>query len=336
MKKSISVIICLAIALAITAQSNYFIFIENSTKQPFSIKYNDVEYKGNSHITLSKLKPGNHPLTFIIPGNKPFTITTFLQDEDLGFLLRNNNAVWELQNINTQLVLTEDKPEPIKTKEPEKEIIKPVEAPAKTEEVVEKVVEEKPKDAPIVEPKKEEPKPVVDLISPKLNALKIRKAFENIGKTGIDQIYIVPNRIKLDTVAIYIPAEPKLVTETPKQTEAETKKETAATKVDYDNNTNTTCTNNLTTENLEILKNTLQQATTDKERVQVAIQTLTQQCLTINQAKQLGNNFETDEYRVSFFKSIKNNLTNTALYKTLADNIISDKWKAIFNESIAN
>lgn len=329
------------------AQTQYFIYIENSTRQPFSISYNGTEYKGISHITLSKVKPGNHALTFNIAGNKPFTITPYLQDEDLGFVLQNNNATWELKNINTQLVLTESRSVQEKPKEVKKEIVKPLE---KTEE---KPTEVEPiKQAEVNEKKETENKakplelstsenkpattPMLDLVNPVINTLKIRKAFESNTKAGIDQIYIVPNRNKLDTVAIYIPAEAKIVIETPKAAEAEAKKETSNTKLDSDNPVNQNCSKFLSGNDEINLINLIKAATNQKQKLQVVKQNLANQCITLTQAKLLGDFFESDEDRVDFFKSIKNNLANASLFKNLEDNIVSDKWKAIFKESITN
>lgn len=341
MKKALSLVVCLFCVVIVLAQTNYFIYVENSTKQPFSITYNGLTYTGNSHIILSKLKPGSHPLTFTIPGNKPFTITPFLQDEDLGFILRNNNDSWQLQNINTKLILTENNVEPEKTVEPPTEISKSMLNDAKkTEEIIETRAEEvepkKVEDKPIINPTTT-PKPTkttVDLITPKTNLPKIRKAFENITKGGVDQIYIVPNGNKLDTVAIYLPSEPKPIKETPKQTEVETKKETTATKVDSDNITNPNCSNFFSPEAEGNLRHLLSQPLLDKQKIKITQQTLSIYCITIAQARQLGNYFESDEYRVEFFKSIKNSLTTPYQYLLLEDNIVSDKWKAIFKETV--
>jgi hypothetical protein len=324
------------------AQNQYFIYIENSTKQTFTINYNGVEYKGVSHITLSKMKPGNHTLIFNVAGSKPFSITPYLQDEDLGFVLQNSNAVWELKNINTQLVLTEAKNGLEKPRQVEKVINNTLEDRSeklievesiKKNEVNEK--QTKPIDSLKLQTKPTST-PMLDLVNPTINILKVRKAFESNTKAGIDQIYIVPNRNKLDTVAIYIPAEAKILVETPKVAEAEIKKETENIKVDSDNGASQNCNQILSAQEETSLVNLIKNATNHRQKLLVIKQNLTNQCITIAQAKLIGDLFETDEERVDFFKSIKNNLTKSSLYKNLEDNIVSDKWKAIFKESINN
>ncbi len=100
------------INFVVKAQQKHFIYVESEDKQPFAIVLNGKVYSSSDYgyIIIPKLEDGNYNFTVSFPMNKfpdqPFACT--INKKDAGYILKNNNNKWVLQNLQTKKVIAND------------------------------------------------------------------------------------------------------------------------------------------------------------------------------------------------------------------------------------
>ena len=186
------------------AQPSTFIHIQSENNQAYQI-----QWKGNTYYSSAKGKMviplvpvGDHIWVLDFPGNNlpEYSFAISITDRPRGFTLKmgidNSWSLFDMASfevIKGRVGQKETKPEPVMDK---RVVVEKVEL----KEVVLPVISEKsPVEAPV---KKERP-----LVRKNKNfqSSAIRKIFENINDAGIDQVYVISNKVKTDTVAIFIP-----------------------------------------------------------------------------------------------------------------------------------
>jgi hypothetical protein len=200
------IMLCL-FALEVSAQGAPLgsIHFQTENNQPFEVRWNGRNFGSSSsgYLVLPQVTAGNQSLVIIFGGAEggEYTFGLSTQNEPKGYSLRQaiDNS-WSLFDM-VELTMTKGVfTEPIaKTIIPEK-MSAPVQAPAIADKPVEKI--------PVKFIETPEVKTVQPVITtPKLAALTgILKIFDKSGSTGIDQVYVLTNGIRSDTIALFIPA----------------------------------------------------------------------------------------------------------------------------------
>jgi hypothetical protein len=199
------IVLCL-FALDVSAQvaPSGSIHFQTENNQAFDVKWNGRSFSSSStgYLVLPQVTAGSQSLVIIFGGEEvEYTFTLAMQNEPKGYSLRQaiDNS-WSLFDM-VELTMTKGGfTGPIaKTVIPEK-MPTPIPAPAVADKPVEKIPVKF-----IETPEVKTALPVVP--KQKLPALtEILKIFDKSGNTGIDQVYVLTNGTRSDTIALFIPA----------------------------------------------------------------------------------------------------------------------------------
>ncbi|MBL0144843.1 MAG: hypothetical protein IPP48_02875 [Chitinophagaceae bacterium] len=175
----------LFVTLSLIAQQNHFIYIQTDNRQPFYIKVDKKLLSSSStgYIIIPKLQEGNYALSVGFPKNEwpEQLINVEVQKKDLGFLLKNfDEKGWGLVNMQTFEVLNSGLAANIKPAQVVKEI-----------EVKPPTVQNQPKENN----------------ETLLVKSKIIKLFSSKSAAGTEAVYIDVNANKTDTIRVFIPAD---------------------------------------------------------------------------------------------------------------------------------
>lgn len=362
----IKLLICLLIVAKLSiGQQYFFVLIENAEKQPFVVKVNNKVYTGNHFLTIPKLSKGAHELV-IETSKKVSTIFLVTIDaDDLGFVLKPSSdkgyVLFDINSFKTlnpavredKTIVKNDTPknEEVKKDNPKQEEIK--KEPIKVVETYPAIQQKKEVDD-LPAPKKEDPKPTPTKIEePKKdmpstqdvlsNKTVTRKIYENASAKGVDQIYVIENGNKLDTVAIYIPqltpSATTIIKETPKlaepapKVEVTLKAEDAPAKNTY---ANPNCTNLISTAFFEQILQAVNNESSDKAKLNKASSFFSKDCFSTNQVKQIGNLFKNDYYKFDFYRVSKKLILDLQNFPSLSETIKEEKVKEMFSDIINN
>ena len=196
----------------INAQQTSFVYMQTENNLPYKVLWNGNNYPSSAtgYLVIPQVPPGIHIMVVAFsPGISPdYTFTIPVADKPRGFSLRqsvdNNWSLFDMIDFSLiKGVLADKTPKP----EPETKIT--------TEPIVQVIPETKPE---VKEPAKPVEKPAVFnetpvvkkevpvLVKQRLvSTAGIMKIFEKAGATGIDQVYVIVNGVKSDTVALFIP-----------------------------------------------------------------------------------------------------------------------------------
>jgi len=176
------------------AQQTNFIHIQSENNQPFVVQLSGNNYSSSltGYMVVPQVPAGEHTLVIAFPRNQfpEYSFQCTVADKPRGFSLKQavDNS-WSLFDMVNFSIIKGS----LASKElVQQQVIKPAEP------VVQKPVENSP--VPTTEEK---------LIVKKdlsLRAVsKVQKIFDKASASGIDQVYIIINRGKADTVALFIP-----------------------------------------------------------------------------------------------------------------------------------
>lgn len=215
--------LCMAalICTILHAQQTNFIHIQSEANQPYAVQLNGITYSSSAtgYIVIPQVPAGEHILIVGFPRNlfPEYSFICTIADKPRGFTLKqgldNNWSLFDMVNFTIikgtlSKELTQALPQsadPVITKPTENITVKPVDI------------------QPVV--KKEQATMTVPVS-------KIKKIFDKASSGGIDQVYVVINRGKADTVALFIPV---LIEDTPKQAAGTHNNRERETKVDQVN-----------------------------------------------------------------------------------------------------
>lgn len=194
-------------------QPGFIIYMQSESNITYQVQWNGKTYPSSNsgYVMIPEMPAGEQVLgiVFATETQDAYTFTVTLTEKPKGFSLRqaidNSWSMFDLVDFTLlkgkQLVKPD--PEPIINK-PADPVLNPV-AQKKAEEKTIVKPSEKPvvKNDPVVVKKERVIKPA-----------SIQKIFDKSGSTGIDQVYIIVNGNKTDTIALFIPvldeAVPKL------------------------------------------------------------------------------------------------------------------------------
>ena len=238
------IIIFFASTSLVSAQQASFIYFQSENNLPYQIQWKGQNFPSSSsgYLVIPQVMPGEHSLVVAIAPEYAYKIT--IADKPRGFSIRQSaDNKWSLfdmidfssvqgnvlvknaKPVDTDKLLEQAPMPPVEKKQLETQTSlpvvvekKPVETPSQLQS------EKKPLETPsqaVVEKKKNVETPTVtvksvenasvqkDIPLPKkestIKSLLIQKIFDKEGSSGIDQVYIVQNGSKSDTIALFIP-----------------------------------------------------------------------------------------------------------------------------------
>ena len=192
----------------IVAQQTSFVYMQTENNFPYKVLWNGNTYPSSTtgYLVIPRVPPGIHTMVvgFSTGISPDYVFTIPLADKPRGFSLRQSvDNAWSLFDmidfnlIKGGLAVKTTKPEP-----ETKIAVEPIEQdiPEKKPEVKEPLKPAEHIETPIV--KKEVSVPVKQRL---VSTAGIIKIFEKAGTTGIDQVYVIVNGVKSDTIAVFIP-----------------------------------------------------------------------------------------------------------------------------------
>lgn len=176
------------------AQQTNFIHIQSENNQPFVVQLNGNNYSSSvtGYIVVPQVPSGEHTLVIAFPRNQfpEYSFQCTVADKPRGFSLKQAvDNTWSLFDM-VNFSITKGS---LASKElVQQQVTKPAEP------VVQKPVENSP-----VQTVEEKPIVKKDLSTRAVS--RVQKIFDKSSASGIDQVYIIINRGKADTVALFIP-----------------------------------------------------------------------------------------------------------------------------------
>jgi hypothetical protein len=306
------------------AQKKYFIYIQAEDKQPFYITVNSKNYSStvNGHLVIPKLKNGKYFFVAGFPKDKypEQKFTCVVEDKDQGFVLKQfGTDGWGLFNLisftkimSNPVDWEKDKVVNDTTKIEEDYTVAPAKHDNTDETTTAKTKEEPVKVQPAK--KTEEPtstatavrdtvKPVITTATTKTeNTKSIIRTYQKGGSLGIDEIYVDYTANPTDTIAIFIPAH--TVVETVAATEV--KKDTGRIKnPGKTSQYNTLCVHLAEEGDFDKTRKLMSEETTDDKMIQSAKKSFSSKCYNVEQIKNLGLLFLSEQNRLKFFTMAK-------------------------------
>jgi hypothetical protein len=340
MLKLAKLVFLLMFGFAATAQSRYFIFIENSLKQPFSIKVDNRNFEsdGKSFINIPKLENGVYTLLISTTNSKDNKFTVEIAGNDVGFSLKQNaSGNWVLFDINRFVTMEQT------------QVNLPINPITKQDVAVKKEYPTMPKleskplpIEPIIEraeKQKVDTAVATPAVAKTVAEAKVSKLYQKERKDGIDQVYVDATNKKGNTIAIFIPFEKQKIDTiattkpviVPAQKVENLNTEEVATKVIVVNN----CLHNATESEVADFSAKLQAALALKAKLKASGVVLKEKCFTVNQIKRLSVLFANDSGKFNFFKLAQTAVSDSKnfplLEKELKDEMIKQAFKALIN-----
>jgi hypothetical protein len=92
------------------AQQKHFIYVQSEDKQPFAVVLGGKVYSSSDYgyVIIPKLSDSTYNFTVSFPMNKfpDQAFTCSINKKDAGYLLKNGDAGWALQNMQTQKIIS--------------------------------------------------------------------------------------------------------------------------------------------------------------------------------------------------------------------------------------
>jgi len=279
------------------------------------------------YIIIPQLMSGKYYLVIGFAKNQ-YSEQKFIIDianRDLGFSLKQSpDQSWQLFDIINFTTLY-----------PEKE------APAQQKEETGQVKKEAlPKTAPVmaVQPKETKAdaitKPAGPVTVMGTNNTVVLKTFERLGLQGLDQIYIDKSGATPDTIALFIPI---LLPDTVKIAEpVKRKKIIAIQPVDVMEAQPRACTVLASTEDFYKTRLDMAASTTDAAMIEAAKKMFKTKCFTVDQVKNLGVLFLSEQSRLKFFAAMKIGIADPQNFSSLVSQFTQPDVIAQFGAILKN
>jgi len=348
------------------AQNYHFIYLQSANRQSYSVHINQQDWTSTSggYLIIPKLMPGTHQMQLQWQQD-PNLILNFaipVTDQDAGFsITKSETGNWQLNGLSNELVIAANMPV-AETALPvqEEKVARSVTAVATqtntpNKDSVVQVVNNKSSNIaeqmntgimpPAVKTASKQQK-----IPASNRSSSVSKTFEKMGVQGLDQIYIDKSQSKADTIAVFIPLKqaPRaevqptttVVTETPVETKPAA--QIAAPKpADTTNHTPVSETVNNPTpscipaskEDFNKTRIDMASSNTDAAMIEAAKKAFEKNCYSVEQIKNLGILFLSQQNRLQFFAAAKKHLLDAdnfhSLINQLIDPNIIEQFKAL-------
>lgn len=292
------------VSLHCKAQYN-FMYFENSTKTVFTVKFNNNIYSSETKgfVIISKIESGSYDFFISANGNKERQFNITITD-DIGFKIhQSDEGNMSLTNIATNEILED----------------------ATTS--ANKIAVQKINDSLLADIRSKSDSQFLptknSIAEPKPNHKKeelIKRIVNKKNEDGVDQIYIVKEEDKFDTVAIFIPFATPTLPDTIKLSEPEPviEKSMPATNIDIVNNN---CNHIATEKDVAEFAAQIQATVSLKSKLKIAGNMFKKHCYTVSQIKRLSVIFNNDSGKLSFFKIAKQSVVDASNFKQLANEL---------------
>ena len=196
------------------AQPASFIHIQSENNRAFLVQWKGKNFPSSAtgYLVIPQVGAGEQTLVFSFQDTSlpAYSFTLIMDDKPRGFTLKQSiSNTWSLFDmVSFAVTKGTEKPKP-KEEKPVLVIARPAEPEKKTLPIADTTA--KTVSAPVTTTIAEKPAPAK---SPRSSEPPIQKIFDKANAAGIDQVYIIINKGKADTVAVFIPA---LKEEAPKQ-----------------------------------------------------------------------------------------------------------------------
>ena len=371
MKSLIKVLVLLIFIASVSGlkaqQQKHFVFIQSENKQPYSVQLNGMTYSStkSGYLIISQLLPGKYYFTVGFPKNQypeqKFIVDINISDPGIGYSLKQfPEKGWGLFNIvDFSTVMADNAATAV-----QKDTLVTATVKTDTARLISEKAIEKPAASNAVAPALKstvdattvaasntvaagaaavastiavtttanKPAAVKDTVATLKNTAveasvktvvpvktaantankKVIKSFELISGTSVDQIYVDKSRKKIDTIAIFIPLLPKTDT-----VPAVKKCQLLATEDDFHK-----------------IRLDMASATTNGLMLSVAKNYFKAKCYTVEQVKNLGVLFLSEESRLQFFEMAKPFISDAENYPALRSQFINPDWREKFNATV--
>lgn len=188
------------------AQQVSFIHIQSENNRAFNVQWKGNTYPSSStgYLVIPQVTAGEQTLIFSFQDTSlpAYSFTLTMDDKPRGFTLKRSiSNTWSLFDmVSFAVTKGSEQPKP-KEEKPLLTIAQPVEPekkPLPVADTMAKIVSV-PVSTTIVEK-------TASTKAPRSNEPPIQKIFDKANTSGIDQVYIITNKGKADTIAIFIPA----------------------------------------------------------------------------------------------------------------------------------
>ncbi|MDE3237164.1 MAG: DUF4476 domain-containing protein [Bacteroidota bacterium] len=315
-----SVILALFLCMGkLQAQEKHYLIIQSENKLPFYVLLNNQNYSStaNGFVTISQLMAGKYYITIGFAKNQ-YPEQKFVVDVgkmDAGFYLRQNpSQEWVLFDwVNSALVHTDNGAAPAASNNTET---------ANAAAINEKQV------AANNDTQQQEP------------VMKVEKLLEKKSEKGIDQVYIDRSGNLSDTIAVFIPVvinavaakpapAPKVEQPQPKPAEKQVAtQDPAENKKMKQRNCNPASVEDFYRTRLDMAA-----AITDAAMLDAARKAFKTKCFTVDQVKNLGSLFLSEQSRFNFFELAVRSVSDPANFSSLVSELtipsLIDKFSAL-------
>jgi hypothetical protein len=191
-------VLLMVTTMSATAQPLHFIHVQTENNKPYEVVWNGRSYPSSAtgYLVIPQIPAGRHILNLSYLEETgtvaEYQFTVEIQDKPRGFSLRqaidNSWALFDMVDL-TLLKGTIAIPV-VKAVIPET-----VPAPIKEDRPIQKTA-----DQPVVKKEQLNPKEKTSI-----RPTGILKIFDKTGSSGVDQVYVITNGAKSDTIALFIP-----------------------------------------------------------------------------------------------------------------------------------
>jgi hypothetical protein len=205
----LSFILCISLHAAL-AQTGTFLYLQSENNLPYEVKWNGKLFSSTSsgYLVIPQLSSGVQKLEldFGQAIAAPYSFSITVQDKPLGYSIRQSvTNKLSLFDMVTNTLINGNPLVPVAAavKEPEKLILSKEEI---EKQLAEKKLAEK-NTAVAADAHAPATVPAVKPVQPAWqNPVKeVRKIFDRDGAEGVDQVYILSTRNRMDTIALFIP-----------------------------------------------------------------------------------------------------------------------------------
>ena len=216
------------------AQPVSFIHIQSENNRAFRVQWKGNDYPSSTtgYLVIPQVPAGEQTLVFSFQDTSlpAYSFTLIMDDKPRGFSLRQSlSNTWSLFDmVSFAVTKGSEKPKP-KEEKPVLVIAQPAQPEKKSQPVVDTTA--KTVSTPVTAAITEKPAPAK---IPRSTEPPIQKIFDKANSSGIDQVYIIINKGKADTIAVFIPA---LKEEPPKQSALRFKQERSKSDIASEVNT---------------------------------------------------------------------------------------------------
>lgn len=341
------------------SQNYHFIYLQSVNRQPFSVHINQQDFisTNGGYLIIPKLMPGKQQIQLQWQDN-PALILNFvvpITDQDAGYTInKSETGNWQLNGLSNEGIIAATMPiteaatvnvhdEKSTNVQPSKSEIVTTQndsiATQKNQQNEKAVLQADSENSNVKSlVVKKEVHPSKGVSGNKNN--NVSKTFEKMGPQGLDQIYVDKSQAKADTIAVFIPLK-----QAPRATVQQNSN--VGSDKNADTQTQNVLTNTPSADTLTQNKNTkifvpsampaclaaskddfnatriaMATSKTDAAMIDAAKKAFEKKCYTVEQIKNLGVLFLSQQNRLAFFAAAKNHLVDTENFPSLINQFL--------------